>query len=154
MTDQHTSHHTPKGAQRTAAATAMARELELTQQLAEANARADLAEREACALAMFIKQRAGAAVWDHADVMQLMQDTVVSICAGVLTRANKAEREGLAPSYALFRELVVTRFEHARAAMLDKVGHPGERGAMNSPDLVSDRMKTDLRNVVRLPNAA
>jgi protein-arginine kinase activator protein McsA len=146
--------HTPKGVKRTAAHTGRAQVLELQKQLAAANARADKAEREAYALATFIQHRANASVWDHADVMQMLQDTVVTLCAGVLQSVNQTERKGLAPSYAVFRELVITRFETARATLLDRVGHNGERGAINGPELVSDRMKEDLKNVVRLPKVA
>ena len=144
----------PQGVHRTAALNTRARILELTEQLAVANARADKAEREAYSLAMFIKERAGASVWDHADVMQILQDTVVTICAGSLLAVNRAEREGVPATYTLFREVVISRFERARATLLDKIGHPGERGAVNSPELITDRMKEDLRNTVRLPNVA
>ena len=151
---EHIDTATPQGVQRTAATTSRARILELTEKLALAEQRAERAEREAFALAMFIKQRAGAAVWDHADVMQILQDTVVAICAGVLHTTNAAERQGIPATYTMLREVVVSRFERARAGLLDRVGHAGERGAVNSPELVTDRMKEDLRNVVRLPNAA
>ena len=153
MEAQHTN-AAPQGVQRTAAGTQRARILELTEQLAMAEQRAERAEREAYVLAMFIKQRAGSAVWDHADVMQMLQDTVVTVCAGMLTAINQAERKSVPAGYALMRELVVSRFERARATLLERVGHAGERGAIHTPELVSDRMKEDLRNVVRLPNAA
>jgi hypothetical protein len=127
---------------------------DLTKQLALATARAELAEREAYALATFIKDRVGAAVWDHRDVMQMLQDTVVGVSSGILARARMAERKGLPASYVLIQELVVSRFDEARVNLLDRIGHKGERGGIASPDLVTDRMKEDLRNVVRLPNAA
>lgn len=150
----HNDTATPCGVTRSAATTTRARIMELTEQLAQAEQRAEQAEREAFALAMFIKQRAGAAVWDHADVMQMLQDTVVGICAGVLHTANNAERQGLPATYTLLRETVISRFERARAELLDRVGHAGERGSVNSPELVTDRMKEDLRNAVRLPSVA
>lgn len=142
------------GVVRTAAQTTRAKNQELEAELAECRRQLEATRLEATALAQYLKSRVNITVWDHADVMQILQDSAVGICASVLAKVREAEQRGLPASYAGFREILITRFEESRAEVLDRVGHPEERGATNSPDLVSDRMKHDLRNVLRLPNAA
>lgn len=127
---------------------------ELREQNALLTQRAERAEREAFALATFIKQRAGVSVWDHVDVMQTLQDAVVTPLANVLRAVKRAESEGLPMSATTVREIVVSQFERSRVGTIERIGREGERGAANSPDLLTDRMKVDLGNVLKLPNAA
>lgn len=149
-----TLHNTPSGVRRTTATTQRERIVELTTALADAERKLEKAQNDVQTLAQFIQRRIDVNVWEHTDVMTILNDTVVNVCAGVLAAVQKAEVSGVPASYRMFHELVVSRFDQARVNLLHRVGHPGETGHINSPHCVTDRMKEDLSNVVKLPEAA
>ena len=106
------------------------------------------AEKDARTLANFIRERAGAQVWDHGDVMTLISDTFGELARSLRAGMTNARQNGTPASYVLLDHIVSKSVDGVNAHTVQKFGDAGDVPGVAAPHLLTERMIVDAKNVV------
>lgn len=101
------------------------------------------AERDAASLAEYIKSRMGIQVWDHGDAVRLVAAIAYEL-SEALRESENARAAGHLASHVVYQVMLRRRNMGAMKAL---EAYLDESGAINRPDMMTDAMRADLRNI-------